>query len=702
MEIAECKTKNIKVFCLGVGSGANEQMILSMTTDGFGFHISSYRMLSEIMKNLSSERTAKAYQYLQLRIKPCEQSFSAGKPITFNIEVKNSHQKNPINGPIILEFEENDYFFLSELEIGTIQPNTTDHYELQLDPKPGVHPDFFPRELIFSYTVENIRRKGSVTLATGFLRGDFETSEPRNILLFGWKGMGKTAFLNNIITCLSMKPNRSTSLIVGDSEDHVTKHYQKVWIGKYIEREENEEMKQNISNGKEIKIHFFGPWGDSDMDYNTYTILRLTKGEIPPGTHKDSVQICAPDPANEIHAVVFLITLTYVEDVKRIKKMVDTMNMIKDAGYQPFLVVTRIDDISDLTIRGEMMDKLCEVVPLARNDICFQQNYHDQQYRDINIDLNTRRILSKILERSSNRINRFNDTYLRSIPWRCETILDPNSSTETEVVYQGNKIKIQDNQGFNNQFQGFNNQFQGFNNQNQGFNNQNQNQGFNNQNQNQGFNNQNQNQGFNNQNQNQFQGFNTERGFNNQNQNQGFNTERGFNNHDNQLNRSFSQGTSFKNIQINQSPGKKLQGSQYQGFNNNQNQEFNDNQSPGFNNQFQGFNTDRGFNNQNQKQGTDFNISGTKYQPTTWETNTRIVSRVTLSDMQNRKAEIDLTKYPKVTTFQDLYMISPVSQDISNNGVPIYSFYFNSLKIPFNSNINEFFSSETSVLISSG
>jgi len=118
-----------------------------------------------------------------------------------------------------------------------------------------------------------------------------------------------------------------------------------------------------------------------------------------------------------------------------------TIEEITSLGKTPLLVVTRIDDMENIDKRKGYMSRIIEVMPMGQGNIFFHQNYHKQTYRDINVDLSTRKILSAVMRQSMLSIQKIPKKKFQSIKWKSETILvdtdgplDEDSDDEEEPV----------------------------------------------------------------------------------------------------------------------------------------------------------------------------------------------------------------------------------------------------------------------------
>jgi len=91
--------------------------------------------------------------------------------------------------------------------------------------------------------------------------------------------------------------------------------------------------------------------------------------------------------------------------------------------------------------RKGYMSRIIEVMPMGQGNIFFHQNYHKQTYRDINVDLSTRKILSAVMRQSMLSIQKIPKKKFQSIKWKSETILidtdgplDEDSDNEVETI----------------------------------------------------------------------------------------------------------------------------------------------------------------------------------------------------------------------------------------------------------------------------
>jgi len=324
----------------------------------------------------------------------------------------------------------------------SLKPGESEEVNINLEKRPDVYEEDYPGEVEFQYVIGRIIRRGAITLGTGFMRGDFETPYPVNVLFFGMKGSGKSSLANTIMFCLSRCNNVSAKVLLQlEQTDHVTKNYQKVWIGEKLK--DNDDVNQyfeELNESKEkIKICLFDPWGDSDSDYDKVTIKQLIDGQIPPGTHRDEVvsKLRPKTISDQIHCVVFIIPLSSIDDDFTMTQFLARIKMVTDVMIQPLVVVTRIDDLENITTREAYMKRMLQSLPLQEANVFFHQNYHKHTHRDVKIDLSTRRILKAILLSWSNSIQKIQKV-INKVNWNLETILtdvplDPIYEMDLEV-----------------------------------------------------------------------------------------------------------------------------------------------------------------------------------------------------------------------------------------------------------------------------
>jgi len=314
--------------------------------------------------------------------------------------------------------------------------------------------DQFPGEVVFNYTIANIKRRGAIILGTGFLRGDFETAHVINVLLFGMKGTGKSSLLNSLLTSLSMGIKRNSLVTVAKQNTHVTLNYQKISIGENIKDSDNDnDLMNDRTDKKNIKFQIFDPWGDSDQDYKQAQIKHLLQGQIPPGTPRNISDDCITEPIkkNVIHCVCFVIPIGFVLEDDDVKTHVrGTMEKVIALGYQPMIVVTRIDEIEQIELREELQDRLIAMVPASPNNILFHQNYHSENIRVNSIDLSSRKILNTMKSLALTQIKILGGkNFLTSFDQNIETvftlqqkiIIDGSGKKFLEGEFNENKIK---------------------------------------------------------------------------------------------------------------------------------------------------------------------------------------------------------------------------------------------------------------------
>jgi len=179
----------------------------------------------------------------------------------------------------------------------------------------------------------------------------------------------------------------------------------------------------------------------------------LLQGQIPPGTPRNISDDCITEPIkkNVIHCVCFVIPIGFVLEDDDVKTHVrGTMEKVIALGYQPMIVVTRIDEIEQIELREELQDRLIAMVPASPNNILFHQNYHSENIRVNSIDLSSRKILNTMKSLALTQIKILGGkNFLTSFDQNIETvftlqqkiIIDGSGKKFLEGEFNENKIK---------------------------------------------------------------------------------------------------------------------------------------------------------------------------------------------------------------------------------------------------------------------
>ncbi|KAL6040554.1 Matrilin 2 [Balamuthia mandrillaris] len=405
-ELNEAKAKGISVYALGVGRGVDENALRRLCTNGQYFHVSDYEGFVREVQLAQDAASAKAARFLSLDFTAASNEMRSNGELVLNVIVKNRSADTTIPAGQKIVFEKNNYFQPVEFILrSAVPPAGQATATITLCPKSSASEDDFPGQVEFIFQHGSVTHRGAVTLGTGFLRGDFKAPTPVNFLVFGSKGSGKSSLLNAIITCLSLNKVPSMVFNVMASDEHVTTFFGKAVLSKYLRDHDgldDDELPQET-----IQLVAYDTWGTS-ADQEEYKLVGLSnflEGRIYPGAHMDETQkyLRPPNKADEIHVVVFVVTLTSTMQEEVLEQTRKAMLEVSRLQYTPLLVVTRVDDVEEAEENQRLRKEILAKVPVNPSNVFFHKNYVGERERDVNIDLSTRRILRAICNRYNDR-----------------------------------------------------------------------------------------------------------------------------------------------------------------------------------------------------------------------------------------------------------------------------------------------------------
>ncbi len=116
-------------------------------------------------------------------------------------------------------------------------------------------------------------------------------------------------------------------------------------------------------------------------------------------------------------------------------------------GYNPILVITRIDDVEEPDENRRLRQEIIDRVPVNEADIFFHKNYVQETHRDIKIDLSTRRILRAINDRYKNHYLAAGKSHWEDVNWDLRSVLKPSTpglcdnSQQMRTKKENDKVK---------------------------------------------------------------------------------------------------------------------------------------------------------------------------------------------------------------------------------------------------------------------
>jgi uncharacterized protein YegL len=235
-QIRQLKALGVEIFVLGIGDPniLPEATLQSWSSAGNAFNIDDYAALLRAITSLKDEASANAENLIEIYAEPLETQLLSGTSLPLKLNVHALQLSTPIPAGTQINFRGNAYYNPIQVVVpNNVTVDTPWEGKVTFRVKAGAQDDDFPGQIGFEFKIKLpggvvIEQEGALTLATGFLRGDFETKTPVNVLMFGFPGSGKSALGNSIMTCLGLAPVPNYFLVTAKKATHVTTNYQRV------------------------------------------------------------------------------------------------------------------------------------------------------------------------------------------------------------------------------------------------------------------------------------------------------------------------------------------------------------------------------------------------------------------------------------------------------------------------------------------
>lgn len=314
-----------------------------------------------------------------------------------------------------------------------------------------------PQEMLPSHIDFEIKVRGSTfhgyfDLKYSWFTGDFITRSPINIWVDGMVGHGKSTILNLLFNIFSLNIDFEEFLLVGNNAFHVTTElrFQSVAhilatkiVSQHGLSPRLVDFYKNVISS--LKIVFVDKPGMAKNQGNlSYT--HATKGQYSNKQHlKDLITVGEAKSSLECHAILFVISITLVDDDVDFEFMKGKIQESLQAKIKPIVVVTHCDDYSPEEAEA-MKKKLEEELKVDKKNFFYLTPYiQGEKQRDPIKDRIGFQILKSIVEIANNTQNQkileslANDINNNNIDEICNSFVNTSiSSTTTTTTTNSN------------------------------------------------------------------------------------------------------------------------------------------------------------------------------------------------------------------------------------------------------------------------
>ncbi|KAH3763314.1 hypothetical protein Pelo_4842 [Pelomyxa schiedti] len=205
-----------------------------------------------------------------------------------------------------------------------------------------------------------------------------------NILVWGWRGSGKSAFYNGLATSFSSGQDVLTPLQAFHIADHVTRKYTEHSLADLLPgNAPTDEMM------KRLNLHFWDTWGLSERNYTTLRVEEFLNGKVEPGTCMDDSfdLIVEQGKSRIIHSVIIIVPISAATNPQSLEVLGTHVKSIIRAGRHPIVVCNFINMMTDDLEVEHNIKIIGAATYLPTTSVIKFENYVEETTRNMEKDL---------------------------------------------------------------------------------------------------------------------------------------------------------------------------------------------------------------------------------------------------------------------------------------------------------------------------
>ena len=282
------------------------------------------------------------------------------------IELTITNQSNLTTHETRLCIIQNDIYFRSWVDVPSLKPGQETRCCLQADLKG--QPTVMNIPALIQFEIQSEPTSFQTCLSN--YTGDLKLSKPSSkdcggkykILLFGVAGSGKSSFINGINTLFSRDNKVQFDCArAGGATDHCT----------------TELVYHDISSDKELPFQLVDTWGLDLETYQDLALEKLCKGELPRKgftmTHNvaslsrgaSASRALVTTGERIIHTVLFFVRNGDLGNDDLMAAIEEKVSRLGDAGYNPWIIVSRIDEVDGNALKNQTWKVIDLIFPLS-------------------------------------------------------------------------------------------------------------------------------------------------------------------------------------------------------------------------------------------------------------------------------------------------------------------------------------------------
>ncbi|KAH3766255.1 hypothetical protein Pelo_1883 [Pelomyxa schiedti] len=140
---------------------------------------------------------------------------------------------------------------------------------------------------------------------------------------------------------------------------------------------------------KRLNLHFWDPWGISESNYTTLSVVDFLNGKVEPGTFMDESfdMIVKPGKSRIIHSVIIIIPIGTGFNPQMLEVLGTHVISIIRSGRHPIVVCNFINRVSDELEMEYLFKKICATTYLPEKSVIKFENYVEETTRNMEKDL---------------------------------------------------------------------------------------------------------------------------------------------------------------------------------------------------------------------------------------------------------------------------------------------------------------------------